>query len=129
MTLPGAPCVMHSRGFEMPFVRRRRTVGLAVGALLAMLVVPSYGAGKATTHTVVIKAVSYQPPTLTVKRGDMVIWVNEDPIPHTVTSKGAFDSKSIAPGASWKYHATKVGTYHYTCTFHPNMLGTLKVEQ
>ena len=85
-------------------------------------------AAQAATHTVVIDGVRYSPATLTVKRGDTVTWVNKDPFPHTVTAKGAFDSKDIAAGAKWKYVARKAGTYDYICTYHPNMKGVLKVE-
>ena len=80
------------------------------------------------THTVLIQAVSYQPARLTVQRGDTVVWVNKDPIPHTVTAAGSFDSKSIEVGGSWQYKAVKPGAYDYICTFHPNMKGTLTVE-
>ena len=80
------------------------------------------------THTVVIEGLAYKPATLVVKRGDTIVWTNRDPYPHTVTDKGVFDSRSIAPAASWRYKATKAGEYPYTCTFHPNMLGTLRVE-
>ena len=82
----------------------------------------------ATTHTVVIDGVKYEPESLTVKRGDMVVWVNKDPFPHTVTSKGAFDSHDIAAGKSWKYTASKAGEFTYVCTLHPNMKGTLSVK-
>ena len=75
-----------------------------------------------------MQATSYAPLSLTVKRGDTVVWVNKDPFPHTATSEGHFDSKSIAADASWKYKASEVGDFAYTCTFHPNMKGTLKVE-
>src|SRR5262249_61185014 len=85
-------------------------------------------AAAATTHTVVIEAVSYKPETLTVNRGDTVVWVNKDPFPHTVTSKGAFDSHSIDAGKSWKYTPRKAGEFAYICTLHSNMKGTLKVE-
>jgi hypothetical protein len=51
-----------------------------------------------------------------------------DPFPHTATAKGVFDSGSIAPGGSWRYTAKIVGEHSYTCTFHPNMKGTLRVE-
>ena len=85
-------------------------------------------ADKPATHTVVIEAVKYEPETLTVKRGDTIVWVNKDPYPHTVTAKGAFDSHDIAAGKSWKYTARKAGEYAYICTLHPNMKGTLKVE-
>jgi plastocyanin len=68
------------------------------------------------------------PDALTVKRGDTVVWVNRDPFPHTVTAKGAFDSRDIAAGKSWKWKAQRPGEYAYTCTLHPNMSGMLKVE-
>ena len=80
------------------------------------------------THTVMMKATSYTPLTLTMKLGDTVVWRNEDFFPHTATDPGVFDSKSIAVGASWKYKPKAVGEYAYICTFHPNMKGTLKVE-
>jgi plastocyanin len=85
-------------------------------------------AAAATTHTVVIDGVKYEPESLTVNRGDTVVWVNKDPFPHTVTAKGAFDSHSIDAGKSWKYTARKAGDYNYVCTFHPNMKGTLTVK-
>jgi plastocyanin len=65
---------------------------------------------------------------VTVKRGDSVVWINEDPFPHTVTAAGAFDSKSIAADGSWKYRPLRAGEFAYTCTFHPNMKGTLNVQ-
>ena len=83
---------------------------------------------KPVVHTVAIDGVRFEPEALTVKRGDTVVWVNKDPFPHTVTAAGAFDSHSIAAGASWRYVARKAGEYAYTCTLHPNMKGTLKVE-
>lgn len=85
-------------------------------------------AAKPATYTVVIEGTAYAPETLTVKRGDAVVWVNKDPFPHTVTAKGAFDSHDIGPGKQWKYTARKLGGYSYTCILHPNMKGTLNVE-
>jgi plastocyanin len=118
-----------------PAVAWQRAV-VAAGVLLlgAIAASPAFPAehvagAPATTHTVVIKATSYAPQALTIKRGDTVVWVNEDPFPHTVTAAGAFDSKSIAAGASWKYTPRHAGEYAYTCTFHPNMKGTLRVEE
>ena len=89
--------------------------------------------GNATTRhdsdsTFVIDGVKYAPETLTVKRGDTVVWVNKDPFSHTVTAKGSFDSQSIAAGKSWKWTPRKAGDFAYICTLHPNMTGALKVE-
>jgi plastocyanin len=84
--------------------------------------------GKSVSHTVVIQGLKNIPETLAVKRGDTIRWINKDPFPHTVTAKGVFDSGSIAPGGSWRYTAKIAGEHSYTCTFHPNMKGTLRVE-
>lgn len=81
------------------------------------------------THTVTIEGMRFVPEKLTVRRGDHVVWVNDDPLPHTVTGRaGGFDSHSIAPNAAWRYVAGKPGTFPYRCTFHPTMTGTLTVE-
>ncbi len=85
-------------------------------------------AGKPATHSVVIDGLKYDPETLTVKRGETVIWTNKDPFPHTVTAQGKFDSHDIAAGGSWKYVARTAGEYSYICTLHPNMKGMLRVE-
>lgn len=113
-----------------PVGARQRTV-VAAGVLLlgAITAGPASPAERAKTHTVVMKATSYAPPALTIRRGDTIAWVNEDPFPHTVTAAGAFDSKSIAAGASWKYKPRHAGEYTYSCTFHPNMKGTLGVQE
>ena len=101
-------------------------------ALVACAAALVWGGGAAiaapATHTVVIEAVAFAPTSLTVNRGDTVVWVNKDPFPHTVTAKGAFDSKEIAAGKSWKYVARKAGEYAYICTLHSNMKATLTVK-
>jgi plastocyanin len=76
-----------------------------------------------------IDGTSFRPADLSVLIGDSVVWVNKDPFPHTVTSDaGGFDSKELAPGASWTYTAVKRGEFAYFCRFHPNMKGTLRVR-
>jgi plastocyanin len=58
-----------------------------------------------------------------------VIWVNKDVVAHTATSQaGHFDSGIIAPGKSWKYKVSRAGESAYTCTYHPTMKATLRVE-
>ena len=112
----------------------RPTARLALACAWGLLCVgggtaiESAAAAKPVTHTVVIDGLKYEPETLTVKRGETVVWVNKDPFPHTVTVKGAFDSHDIAAGKSWKFTPRKTGEYAYICTLHPNMKGTIKVE-
>ncbi|HEY2862240.1 MAG TPA: cupredoxin family copper-binding protein [Casimicrobiaceae bacterium] len=85
-------------------------------------------AGKPATHRVVIDGLKYEPETLTVKRGDTVVWTNKDPFAHTVTAAGKFDSHDIAAGGSWTYVARVPGEYAYICTLHTTMKGVLRVE-
>jgi plastocyanin len=109
-------------------------LGRAVRCNPACVLVLASAAGVAlagdrtATHIVAMKSTSYTPPLLMMRLGDVVVWRNEDPFPHTVTAAGTFDSKSIAAGASWTYKPGAAGEYAYICTFHPNMKGTLKVR-
>jgi plastocyanin len=106
---------------------------VCAGALLPSVVVFAAGAadasaGKPATHRVIIDGLKYEPETLTVRRGDTIVWTNKDPFPHTVTAPGKFDSRDIAANGSWKHVARTAGEYAYICTLHPNMKGTLRVE-
>jgi len=90
---------------------------------------PVPAAAATNTHTVNIDGTRFDPETITVKAGDTIVWVNKDPFPHTATSQpGGFDSKEIPAGKSWRFKTTKAGVFAYTCTFHPTMKATLKVE-
>ncbi|MEM5433811.1 cupredoxin family copper-binding protein [Paraburkholderia diazotrophica] len=83
----------------------------------------------ASTYVVTIEQMRFNPPTLTVHRGDEVVWVNKDLVAHTAsTDAKGFDSQSIAPNASWRYKVQKPGRHAYRCIFHPTMHGTLIVE-
>ena len=97
-----------------------------VGVVGIMLATPTLAAP--ATHTVVIDGMRFDPPALTVARGDRVVWTNKDLVPHTATASGTFKSISIAPGKSWTWTAKKSGSHGYICTFHPTMKGTLVVR-
>jgi len=104
-----------------PFVR---FAGLAALAVLLT------GAAKPRrTTAIAIDAVRFQPAEITVSVGDTVVWTNKDPFPHNVTSTdGALRSSSLAPGRSFRFRATKAGTFPYTCTLHPTMKGEIHVK-
>jgi plastocyanin len=78
---------------------------------------------------IVIEAVKFSPEITTVKRGAWVQWINKDPFPHTVTSAGVFDSRSIPAGGKWKRRMSEVGEFRYVCTLHSNMTAVLRVEK
>ena len=115
----------------------REAAGVGIFALgaswllgAALLAAPAglVAADRVRTHEIAIQGLLYVPETLTVRPGDVVVWINKDPFPHTVTAAGAFDSGSIAAGKSWRFTAKKAGTYPYLCTLHTTMKGTLRVE-
>jgi len=97
--------------------------------LLFCSIAGAAAAPKPVTHTVTIDGTQFQSGDLAVKPGDVIVWINKDPFPHTVTSKaGGFDSKTIASGKSWKFTAAKKGEFPYVCSFHPTMTGILRVK-
>lgn len=113
-----------------------------VGFVIGMLVAGTIGAGVILRNTTgaaadikivanaMNAAVPYSPATFTVAVGRTVTWINLDTTAHTVTSNvtGQFDSGSITTGQSWSRTFTQAGTYHYFCSFHPQMTGTIIVQ-
>lgn len=83
---------------------------------------------EAGVHTVTIDAFAFKPPVVSVDRGATIVWRNDDPVPHSVTAAGSFDSGAIASGGSWRYTAATPGRYEYICSFHPMMKGLLVVR-
>ncbi len=89
----------------------------------------STGAAVPKTYAITMQITGFDPAELTVKPGDRITWTNKDLFPHTATADDkAFDSKSIAPAATWTYIAGKPGTHTYICIFHPTMKGTVTVR-
>src|SRR6266700_4106642 len=83
---------------------------------------------KPSTVKVIVNNAGFSPKTLTVPVGTTVIWTNDGGIAHTVTDNGVFDSGNLPIGATFKFTFTKRGTYHYICTYHPYMVGTIIVQ-
>jgi plastocyanin len=90
--------------------------------------VPTTTAGAAV---VFIRAFTFETPTVHVKAGNKVAWVNCEPtpIPHTSTSDaGAWESGSLAQEASFVRTFPSAGTFPYHCAIHPSMKATVIVE-
>ncbi len=79
--------------------------------------------------TVDIKNFSFNPPTLTIKTGTKVTWVNNDSTSHTVTSDSGnlLNSSAISPGQSFSFTFTDPGTISYHCSIHTIMKGSIVV--
>jgi plastocyanin len=80
-------------------------------------------------NTIVVKSFMFTPMNLKVKAGTRITWMNKDEEPHTVASdQGLFRSSALDTDESISYQFDKPGTYHYTCSIHPRMIGTITVE-
>nr|QBK87308.1 MAG: plastocyanin/azurin family copper binding protein [Marseillevirus LCMAC201] len=90
--------------------------------------------GITTNFKVSIVDIGFKPVDITIKVGDTVIWSNEDPIWHTVTSgeplepNGIFNSERLNSGDTFKYTFNEIGKYPYYCIPHPWMIGTIIVK-
>lgn len=114
-----------------PLTRQLRCIGSACLFAAALFDESHavYAASKPTTHTLAIEGMRFSPAVMEVHVGDVVVWRNTDPFPHTVTADDrSFDSKEIPAERSWKWTATKAGVFPYVCKLHPTMKGTLVVK-
>ena len=78
----------------------------------------------------------FDPPELTIEKGTIVKWVNNDTSTHTVTSGDpgddtigtAFDSSYLSEGDVYLHKFKNEKTYNYYCTMYPFMKGKIIVK-
>ena len=101
----------------------------ALLALAASLLISGGASAAPVVHTVTIDGFEFRPAVVTVNKGDVVVWRNSDPVPHTATAKaGGLDSGDIATNGTFRFTATRTGRFDYICTLHPTMKGALVVK-
>ena len=73
---------------------------------------------------------AFHPEVLEVRRGDTVVWINRDIVPHTATEsrKSGWDTGTLLQGKSGQYVTSHGGEDPYFCKLHPVMLGKLIVR-
>jgi plastocyanin len=103
--------------------------GAVVIGLLWVAAGGAQPAGALEPTQIEVKDFMFAPTTLTVSAGTQVTWVNKDDEPHTVVSDtGAFRSGAMDTNESFSFKFDKPGTYHFTCSIHPRMVGTVVVK-
>ena len=71
----------------------------------------------------------YFPPTLSVRVGQKVTWINRDNSGHTATADGgAFNSDVLNPGQKYTWTAKRSGTYPYSDYTQSTLQGTIVVK-
>jgi plastocyanin len=110
-------------------------IGTMAFAVLVLVALPrvqkvvAAGADAGPAAEITIDNFSFTPPTLTVKVGTPITWINHDDIPHTVVSEEqAFKSKALDTDEKFTFTPAKAGTYTYFCSIHPKMTGKIVAQ-
>ncbi len=128
-------------------MRRRAWVSAVLATGLIAVIAPAHAAtvdvniagfqylpsGKVTASPLAATTVGTPVRAPLVRPGDALRWTNRDPVVHSVTylsGPKTWASKTVAPltgTATLSITSTfPVGTYAYTCVFHPTMRGSFK---
>lgn len=112
-------------------------VAVVVGILLSQRSTPENKSAVATT-TILMKQDSFEPETLTIKKGATVEFKNMDSVARwpasnlhpTHTIYPQFDPRQpIDPGQSWSFTFEKAGSWKYHDHLIPSIRGTIIVAE
>ncbi len=93
--------------------------------VLMFLALPAHAAD----ITVRIDKGAYDPPLITIKRGDAVVWVNaERRTSHDIVFEDGQRSGRLMPEDTYRRVFDTPGRYPYHCDPHPHMQGDVVVE-
>jgi plastocyanin len=110
-------------------ISMRRVLLLAACFMLLSGVMPPATLAADSSTIVMAKDFMFAPTSLTVTAGSTVTWTNRDEEPHTVVSDiGLFRSGAMDTNESFSFKFDKPGVYHYACSIHPRMVGTILVQ-
>lgn len=111
----------------MPFPKTR-----SVRVLPAAVVIAAFAGlapASASEVTITISNFAFSPETVTVAKGDTVIFVNEDDTIHSVVADdGSFHSDGLDSGDKARFVLAAPGKVAYHCGLHPFMSGAIVVQ-
>lgn len=84
------------------------------------------------TNSVTIQNFAFNPSDITVKKGTTVTWTNQDSTGHTVTESDGQTgpaSQVLGSGQTYSFTFNQAGTFHYHCTIHSEMTGSVTVTE
>jgi plastocyanin len=99
--------------------------------VLAMLIVLGLGvaAPAQAAEAISITTSGFEPAQATIANGETVTWTNTDTVSRQVVADGgAFNSPPIAPGSTWSFRFTRVGTFAYHERTKTSLKGTVVVR-
>ena len=110
---------------NLPFIESQETVALLPSTISTTI---NQNRVANTKHTIIIKGMAFDPPELHVHKGDTVLWINKDIVPHNITDfpKDKWTSGTLALSSSWEKSIND--TFDYYCSIHPTMKGKIIVD-
>lgn len=100
--------------------------------LAAMIAVFAMTAVRADAPvTVTQKGLQFSVEELTVRKGQMVVFINDDRTAHNITVSGEglnLNGGLQQPGGEFKVPFSKVGVYQVSCGIHPKMKLSITVK-
>lgn len=90
---------------------------------------PANQSNAVSVDTVTISNMAFHPPELSVNKGDTVMWINEDIVPHDVAAfpDNKWASDTLSMGQTWK---KVIGEdLDYFCNIHPTMKGKVVLKK
>jgi plastocyanin len=110
---------------------------LSTGAAVLLAAGPASAGGacaeaaatEGTGATVHMRGSCFTPTVLRAPSEATVTWVNDDPVPHTVTGVGDWSDRhhEIGPGEELSITFAGDGIYVYSCLVHPGMAGVVVI--
>ena len=82
------------------------------------------------TYNIEIKDFAFSPSSLTINKGDTVIWTNKDSVSHPVTSDSGneLNSGTLSQGQTYSHTFSAAETFFYHCSVHPMMKAKIIVQ-
>jgi amicyanin len=131
---------------KKPITRKRTVVAFVGGAAAIVLLMSACGGASSamtmptgggsvpapgpTVHTDQVKITNFAfvPAAIRVAAGTAVTWTNGDSVQHDVFAPPAgLQSPVLNQNDTYAHTFSKPGTYHYICSIHPFMHGTVVV--
>jgi plastocyanin len=110
-------------------MRKLWMVSVVLALVAGLIAIGAPRTASADTAATIVNF-SFQPNPITVTVGTTVTWTNQDSAAHTATSDtGDFDTGLLQTGKSGSVTFKQAGTFPYHCQVHPNMKGTVIVQQ
>jgi len=85
-----------------------------------LLLIPTFAIAD-DAATIIQKGRRFNVPEITMRRGQSLVFTNEDEFIHQIYVDGLFDSEERSPGQILREEFSKNGTFEVHCHIHPKM--------